>query len=97
MHQDTKQWTRIRTHGGKLAENVTQAYCRDIQAVGLQRAEAAGYPPVLHVHDEIITETPDLPCYSAAELSRIMTRPIQWARGVPLSAKGYEADRYRKE
>lgn len=54
----TKQWVRYTLYGGPLFENVVQAIALDLLDNGLARAEAAGYPIVGHVHDEIIAEVP---------------------------------------
>jgi DNA polymerase len=96
MNQYTRQWSRIETYGGKLAENITQAVARDVLADSMPRVEAAGYRIVLSVHDELITETPDTPEFNAAHLSALMATPPEWADGLPLAAEGFEAARYRK-
>lgn len=90
-NQYTRKFERIRSYGGKLSENATQAVARDLLAHGLLLAEDCGYRPVMHVHDEIIAEH----C-TAEELAACMsTNPI-WAPGLPLAADGFEAMRYRK-
>jgi DNA polymerase len=91
VHQFTRKFERIRTYGGKLAENATQAVARDILAHGLVLAEDRGFEPVMHVHDEIIAEN----C-AAQELADVMSTPPAWADGLPLAAKGFECTRYRK-
>lgn len=96
VHQFTRKWTRIDTYGGKLAENITQAAARDVLCHGMQRAEAAGYAVVLHVHDELITETPDTAAFSAEGLSALMASNPPWASDLPLAAEGFETYRYRK-
>jgi DNA polymerase len=78
-------------------ENITQATARDILASSLPAVEEAGYAVVLSVHDELITEVPDLPRYSCAELSALMSKCPQWAPGLPLSAAGFESYRYKKD
>jgi len=93
----TRRWGKVGTYGGKLAENLTQAASRDVFAEGMLRAERAGYPVVLSVHDELITETPDDPRFSAPALEQMMTVVPAWADGLPLAAKGFEAQRYGKE
>jgi len=45
-------------YGGKWAENLTQAICRDLLATAVLLAELAGLIPILHVHDELICEVP---------------------------------------
>lgn len=94
--QLTRQWGFQYTYSGKLVENCTQALCRDLLANALLNVEANGYPIVLHVHDEIICETPDLPEYNVAELERLMCKLPEWAEGFPLVAEGAELKRYAK-
>lgn len=91
-----KRWHRIYTYGGKIAENITQASSRDIIADAMPRAEAAGYPIVLTCHDEIMAECPDRVEFSDAGLSAILAGNPPWARGLPLSAKGFTSYRYKK-
>ena len=89
-------WQRIETYGGKLAENVTQATARDILTHALPNLEAAGYPLVLHVHDEPTSEVP-LGYGSIEEYERIMTTLPTWAEGWPIKAAGgWRGQRYRK-
>ncbi len=92
----TRRWERISTYGGKIFENICQAAARDVLAANMQAVEDAGYPIVLTVHDELITETPDLPEYTVKELSNLMATVPKWAEGLPLAADGFEAYRYRK-
>lgn len=96
QNQTTRQWQKIYTYGGKLAENVTQALCRDMLAFALVNVERSGWPIVLHVHDEIVTDVPNEPQYSAAELERLMCQLPVWAKGFPLAAEGAEMMRYAK-
>lgn len=95
-NQLTRQWGFQYTYSGKLVENCTQALCRDLLANALLNVEANGYPIVLHVHDEIICETPDSPEYNVAELERLMCELPDWAKGFPLVAEGSEMYRYAK-
>ena len=81
----------------KAVENATQSVARDVLAAGMQPAEDAGYEIILHVHDELVCETPDSPEFSAEGLSAILATPPAWAKGLPLAAAGYESKRYRKE
>lgn len=78
-------------YGGKWAENVTQAVGRDFLANGLVNVENAGMPVVLHVHDEGVAETEDLPSFMSE-----MTRLPLWAPDFPLDAEGSLLPRYSK-
>lgn len=92
----TKQWVRISTYSGKRAENIVQAISADIIMDGLLAAEAAGYNPVLSVHDEAITEPPDEPQYNDEHLSELLIRSSSYAEGLPLAAAGFTGYRYKK-
>lgn len=97
VNQYTKKWEVIETYGGKLVENVVQAVARDVLASGMFKAEAAGYAVCLHVHDELITETPDDPAYSPDGLAELMSANPSWSMGLPLAAAGFETHRYKKD
>jgi DNA polymerase bacteriophage-type len=96
VNQYTRKWSRIGTYGGKLAENACQAVARDVMAHGMLLAEPAGYEIALTVHDELVTDAPDIEEYSAKELAALMSRNPSWAKGLPLAAGGFESYRYRK-
>lgn len=97
VNQYTRQWGRIKTYGGKLIENATQAFARDILAYNMPAIEAKGYKIVLSVHDELLTETPDREEFNADELGNMMATVPSWAKGIPLAAAGFECTRYRKD
>jgi DNA polymerase len=96
MSVDQGKWRRVATYGGSLTENVVQAAARDVLAGGIMRAEKAGYRVVLSVHDELVTEVPDSPEFTAEGLAGIMAAGEPWAPGLPLAAKGFETKRYHK-
>lgn len=90
-----RKWGRIETYGGKLVENIVQATARDVLAHSMATLEAAGYPTVMHVHDEVITEVP----YgrgSVDELCALMSQGPKWSKGLPLAAEGFESTYYKK-
>lgn len=97
VNQYSRQWSRIKTYGGKILENVTQSAARDVLAYNMPTVEGAGYEIVLTVHDEVITEAPDTPEFNAEHLAALMTAPLDWTDGLPLAAAGFEGYRYRKE
>lgn len=82
---------REHLYGGKICENVIQAFCRDLMADALVRAEDAGLEPVLHVHDEIVCARG-----TYEDIRRIMLQLPEWAEGFPIGAAGHEGARYRK-
>lgn len=89
-----KQWTRIKTYGGSLTENITQAICRDILTDAMLALDAAGMNIVLHVHDEIVVQgTAD----RFDDFKRIMTQQPAWCPGFPIAAKCWHANRYKKD
>lgn len=91
----TRQFTRTSTFGGRLVENAVQAIARDIMCDAITRLEASGYPVVLHVHDEIVCETP-IGTLPAAEMERIMCVRPEWGADIPIGAEGFTAQRYKK-
>lgn len=91
-----KVWGEVKTYGGKLAENITQASSRDCLRDAMFALEENGYPIVMHVHDEIITEVPEN-FGSVKEVEEIMSQELPWAVGLPLRAAGFETYRYRKD
>lgn len=97
INQYTRQWGRIKTYGGKICENVTQAVARDIMATNMPSIEDAGYEIVTSVHDELPTEAPDDPAFNPDALSALLSSNPKWAPGIPLAAAGFEAYRYRKD
>lgn len=96
INQYTRQWARLRTYGGKIAENLTQAISRDLMFDTLAGVEDDGYAMLFRVHDELVTETTDDPQFNAPGLCAAMTRVPGWAKGMPLAAEGFVAQRYKK-
>lgn len=96
MNQKTKKWEQLETYGGKLAENITQAVARDCLAETVDRLEAAGYPVVFHIHDEVVIEAP-LDRADLKDVVRIMSQVPAWAEGLPLNAEGWINEFFKKD
>jgi DNA polymerase len=95
QNQTTRKWERTETWGGKLVENIVQAFARDCLAVALLRIAEAGYRVVFHVHDEVVVEAPEGTKWQ--DVAEIMGRPIDWAPGLILRGDGYETKFYMKD
>jgi DNA polymerase len=83
------------SYGGLWVENVISVICRDLLTAAMLRIEAAGYPIVLHVHDELCCEVP-AGSGSTEEFTRLMTRKPAWALELPIAASVWRGPRYCK-
>lgn len=95
LNQTTRKWEQTETWGGKLVENIVQAFARDCLARAMLEVNKAGYDICFHVHDEIIAEAD--PDARVEDMAEIMSRPIPWAPGLLLHAEGYETPFYLKD
>jgi DNA polymerase bacteriophage-type len=102
--QYSRKWERTSLYGGKLANYATQGTARDVMVNGMLAVEAAGYPIVLTIHDEVVAEILKRSCGDgilgwlpdAENFSRIIATPPKWAPDLPLAANGFQAERYKK-
>jgi DNA polymerase bacteriophage-type len=91
----TRKWGDNAMYGGLWSENATQAIARCCLSDGMFRVEKAGYPIVLHVHDELVAELP-FGEGDAQEFFDCMAVVPDWAPGFPIAVAGWEGVRYRK-
>lgn len=96
MNQTSHKWQVVDTWGGKLTENITQAIARDCLAVNIERLEAAGYPIVFHIHDEVVIDIEPARA-NLDKVVEIMSQPISWAPGLPLGADGWVGEYFTKD
>lgn len=88
--------------GGTLAENLTQACCRDIlmNAIVEIADTHPGWRYVWNIYDECVIEVPEDEIELAqAEIPRIMTkgnRIKEWTEGLMLEVEGDICDKYHK-
>jgi DNA polymerase len=89
------QWREIEPYGGQLTENAVQALARELLVDAMFRLEARGYPVVMHCHDEIVVEHPEI---TEAIMQEIMAEQPSWAAelGVPIAVEAWVGRRYRK-
>lgn len=90
------QWVRESTYGGKLIENIVQGIAFDVMQEGMLSAETHEYPVIGTVHDELLTlrskGTSDI-----RHLEKLACTVPSWSHGIPLAAKGFVCERYRKD
>lgn len=94
-----RRMVREGLYSGLIFENLVQAIARDLLKNGMFAAEAAGYPIVFSVYDEVVTEVPfgwgDLDTFE-----RLIAKLPEWAKTgplpMPLTASGYRSKRYHK-
>ncbi len=94
----TKKWTKQKTWGGTLTENVVQAIARDLMAAAMLRIEATGmWEIILSVHDELLGER-DAKDFGSSneEFCQLMAALPDWAEGMPVAVEGWSGKRYRK-
>ena len=74
-------------------ENVTQAAAHDILREALRQLDNV----VLHVHDEIVVETPENEAeQTLARVQQVMATSPDWAERLPLTSEGKIMRRYGK-
>lgn len=96
LSQSSGKWVRRGNHGGRFAEQATQAIALDLLQVGIENADAAGFEVIGHYHDEILTLVDEDSHLGLDELIECMTRLPAWAQNMTVRAAGYESHFYTK-
>jgi DNA polymerase len=89
-------WVREGIYGGLLANAITQGLSRDILVDAMLDLDHCKYPIVLHVHDEVVAELDHGDARDHEDMIEVMLRRIGQYPGLPLTAAGFSAKRYRK-
>lgn len=97
VDSETKQWREQTLYGGLQCENVVQAASRDVMCDRMLAAESDGFPLILTVHDELLTEVDEHDAYrDDKRLQAIMSIVPRGFEGLPLAAAAWEDTRYVK-
>lgn len=96
----SRKWTRLILTPGRITENADQGTAREMMATGLLNIQDR-MPEVKligTVHDEALglIKNNDIQSDTMERFDRLMCE-VSWAEGCPIVAKGYIANRYRKE
>lgn len=94
---ELNQWTEVRTYGGKLAENATQAVARDVMSEAMLRLwERVKRVPLMTVHDELVYGLTllDIQHGVGKTLEGLMLEAPPWAGGLPIAGEAKVMHRY---
>jgi DNA polymerase len=90
-----KKWVQRTLTPQILSENVTSGTARDVLVDAMFRIEKAGYPIVLHVHDECVAQVP-IGRADKEEFRHIMCDSAPWLAGLPVASKVESGRRFWK-
>lgn len=80
-----------------IVHNCVQGSARDIMMNGWQKCTEKGFNVLLNVHDELAGEAPDDSGLGLDEFIAGMEDIPAWAAGMPVTADGFTASRFRKD
>lgn len=92
----TKQWSTSYLYGGLQCENIVQAGSCDLLVDAMFRVEERGFPVILTVHDEILSEPDADSELGEDEFSRVMAITGPEYEGLPVAVSAWEGERYLK-
>ena len=88
---------RSKLYGGLLAENLTQAFARDIFMDRVAAVTEKGYEVILRVHDEVVCVVDEATAEDARkEIESIMSTTPEWCKTLPVGAEADVMKRYAK-
>lgn len=84
-------------HAGVVCNNVNQATAASVLDEGIIAAWREGWKVRAHIHDQLLTSNKrGDPRFTPTKLEQLMSRPLSWAPGLPLKAKGEYLERFAK-
>lgn len=83
-------------HAGKVANNVNQGTAASLLDEILIDMEYEDWRPVLHIHDQGVSDLPRTDPRTPQDLEALMCRERSWCPGLPLAAEGEYLDRFAK-
>lgn len=89
------KWVRQHLRGASIFQSAVQGTARDLMVDAAMRVDAAGYPVVLTVHDEILSLVGKNDG-DENEFRSIMEIAPAWADGLPIKAESWTGERFRK-
>lgn len=95
VDSETRQWRDGYLYGGLQCAHIVSGTARDVLKGAMFRLEDAGYPLVLTVHDETLSEVP-VAFGSASAYKDILEVREPWTEGLPITAAAWEDQRYVK-
>ena len=88
---------RSKLYGGLLAENLTQAFARDIFMDRVAELDREGYEVILRVHDEVVCLVSEQSAdHHRQKIERIMSTPPHWCASLPVGAEAATSKVYVK-
>lgn len=88
---------RNKFYGSLLYENLIQGTARGVFMHYVLQLTAAGYPPIMRVHDEVVCVVDeDNAEGSLKDILKIMSTPPEWMPTLPAAAEGSVMKRYSK-
>ncbi len=96
-----KEWykpdNRVRTHGGKLMQNIVSGIARDLFANGMRLADERGLDIIMHCADELVAQSPKSKADEQMTiLKQSMCEKPNWWGDIEISVDGYITDRFLK-
>ena len=88
---------RSKLYGGLLAENLTQAFARDIFMNRVVALSDKGYEVIMRVHDEVVCLVDEADAEEARkDIETIMSTPPKWCKELPMGAEATTMTCYAK-